>query len=38
MVRTISVSIDELIGPGVDDRIAIDVVDAGHNAFLKFVL
>jgi hypothetical protein len=38
MVRTISGSIGELIGPDVDDRIAIDVVDAGHNTFLKFVL
>src|SRR3977135_1129594 len=38
MVRIISGSIGELIGPGVDDRMAIDVVDGGHTASLKFVL
>ena len=38
MVRIISGSLDKLVGPGVDDWMAIDVVDAGHNAFLEFVL
>jgi hypothetical protein len=27
----------ELIGPGVDDLMAIDVVDTGHDEFLEFV-
>jgi len=38
MVRTISGSLGEPIGPGVDDWMAVDVGDAGHNAFLEFVL
>ena len=38
MVRIISGSLGELIGPGVDDWMAVDVGDAGHNAFLEFVL
>jgi hypothetical protein len=38
MVRIISGWLGELIGPGVDDGMAIDVVDAGHDPFLKFVL
>ena len=37
MVRIISGNLGELIGPGVDDWMAIDVVDAGHDAFLEFV-
>jgi hypothetical protein len=28
----------ELVGPGVDDRMAINVVDAGHDSLLEFVL
>jgi len=38
MVRIISGSLGELIGPGVNDWMAVDVGDAGHNAFLEFVL
>ena len=30
-------ALGELIGPGVDDWMAIDVVDAGHDALLEFV-
>ena len=35
--ESISGNRGELIGPGVDDWMAIDVVDAGHDAFLEFV-
>ena len=28
----------KLVGPSVDDGMAIDVVDAGHDALLEFVL
>ena len=28
----------KLVGPSVDDGMAIDVVDAGHDAVLEFVL
>jgi hypothetical protein len=38
MVRIISGSLGEFIGPSVDDWVAIDVIDAGHNALLEFVL
>jgi hypothetical protein len=38
MVRIISGSLGELVGPGVDDGMAINVVDAGHDALLEFVL
>jgi hypothetical protein len=38
MVRIISGSLGELIGPSVDDWMAVDVGDAGHNAFLESVL
>ena len=37
MVGIISGNLGELIGPGVDDWMAIDVVDASHDAFLEFV-
>ena len=37
MVRIISGGLGELIGPGVDDWTAIDVVDAGHDALFEFV-
>jgi hypothetical protein len=37
MVRIISGNLGELIGPGVDDWMTIDVVDAGHDAFLEVV-
>ena len=37
MVEIISGNLGKLIGPGVDDWMAIDVVDASHNAFLEFV-
>ena len=37
MVRIISGSLGEFVGPGVDDRMAIDVVDTGHDAVLEFV-
>ena len=33
----LSGNLGELIGPGVDDWMTIDVVDAGHDAFLEFV-
>ena len=31
-------NLGELMGPSVDDWMAIDVVDAGHDALLEFVL
>ena len=37
MVRNHLGNLGELIGPGVDDWMTIDVVDAGHDAFLEFV-
>jgi hypothetical protein len=37
MIRIISGGIGELVGPSVDDGIAIDVVNAGHDAPLEFV-
>ena len=37
MVRITSGNLGELIGPGVDDWMTIDVVDAGHDAFLEVV-
>ncbi len=37
MVRIISGNLGELIGPGVNDWMTIDVIDAGHDAFLEFV-
>src|SRR5579862_6366549 len=37
MVRIISGSLGEFIGPGVDDRMAIDVIDTGDDALLEFV-
>ncbi len=38
MVRIISGSLGELIRPGMNDWMAIGVVDAGHDALLEFVL
>ena len=38
LLRIISGSLGELVGPGVDDGMAINVVDAGHDALLEFVL
>ena len=38
MVRIISGGLGELVGPSVDDRMAIDVVDTGHDALLELVL
>ncbi len=38
MIRIISGGLGELVGPSVDDWMAIDVVDTGHNAFLEFEL
>ena len=37
MVRIISGSLGEFVGPGVDDGMAIDVVKAGHDALLELV-
>ena len=38
MVRIISGGLGKLVGPSVDDGMAIDVVDAGHDALLEFPL
>src|SRR5258708_8526906 len=38
MLRIISGSLGELVGPCMDDGMAIDVVDAGHDAFFELVL
>ena len=39
MVReSLSADLGELVGPGVEDGMAVDVVDAGHDALLEFVL
>ena len=32
-----SCCVSDLIAPGVDDWLAIDIVDEGHQAFLQFV-
>ena len=37
LVRIISGGLCEPIGPSVDDGAAVDVLDAGHDAFLEFV-
>jgi hypothetical protein len=37
MVRIISGGLGELIGPGVDDGMAIDVVDTSQDALFEFV-
>ena len=37
MFRIISGSLGELVGPSMDDGMAIDVVDAGHDALFEFV-
>jgi hypothetical protein len=37
VVRIISGGLGKLVGPSVDDGMAIDVVDAGHDALLEFV-
>src|ERR1700716_210285 len=36
--RIISGGLGELVGPGVVDRMAIDVLDTGHDALLELVL
>ena len=38
VVRIISGGLGKLVGPSVDDGMAIDVVDAGDDALLEFVL
>src|SRR3979411_3404460 len=38
MFRIISGGRGELVGPCMDDGMAIDVVDAGHDAFFELVL
>lgn len=38
MVRIISGGVGELVGPSIDDGMAIDVVDFGHDALLEFIL
>src|SRR5258708_10943752 len=38
MLRIISGILGELVGPCVDEGMAIDVVDAGHDAFFELVL
>ena len=32
-----SCSVSDLVAPGVDDWLAIDIVDKGHQALLEFV-
>jgi hypothetical protein len=32
-----SCSVSDLVAPGVDDWLAIDIVDEGHQALLEFV-
>ncbi|MCK1290331.1 hypothetical protein [Bradyrhizobium sp. 30] len=34
----ISGGVGEFVGPGMDDGMAIDVVDSGHDALLEFIL
>ena len=38
MVRIILGGLGEFIGPSVDDWVAIDVIDAGDDALLEFML
>jgi hypothetical protein len=38
VVRIISGGLGKLVGASVDDGMAIDVVDAGDDALLEFVL
>ena len=38
LVRIISGALGKSVGPCVDDRVAIDVVDTSHDAFLELVL
>jgi hypothetical protein len=35
--RIISGCLSELVGPSVDDRMLIDIVDPGHDALLELV-
>ena len=37
MVRIISGGVGQFVGPSMDDGMAIDVVDAGHDALLELV-
>ena len=37
LVRIISGSLGEFVGPSVDDRMAINIVDTSHDALLKLV-
>ena len=37
LLRIISGGLGEFVGPGVDDGMAIDVVNAGHDALLELV-
>jgi hypothetical protein len=37
MVRIISGGLGEFVGPGVDNRVSIDVLDPTHDAFFEFV-
>lgn len=37
MVRIILGGLGEFVGPGVDDGMVIDVVNAGHDALFEFV-
>jgi hypothetical protein len=38
LLRIILGSLGEFVRPGVDDRVAIDVLDAEHDAFLELLL
>jgi hypothetical protein len=38
LVRIISGGLGEFVGPSMDDGMAIDLVDTGHDALLELVL
>ena len=38
VIRIISGRLGQLVRPGVNDGIAIDILDADHDALLEFVL
>jgi hypothetical protein len=38
LVRVISGGLGELVGPRVDDRVAINVRDTGHDALLELLV
>jgi hypothetical protein len=38
LVRIISGRVRKFVGPSMDDRMSVDVVDAGHDALPEFLL